>query len=132
VVTGTLVFEGEGRFTEYAGGYDDWELYQRQVAEAPATAAKRAMPPSQAMPGARREDRRRKLSYNEQRELKALPAKIEALEAEQADLHARMGERDFYRQPGATISATIERLASIKNELEASYERWQELESLDT
>src|SRR3970282_2417273 len=41
VVTSTLVFEGDGQFTEYAGGYDDWERYQRQIAEAPATAAKR-------------------------------------------------------------------------------------------
>jgi ABC transport system ATP-binding/permease protein len=129
VVTSTLVFEGDGNFREYAGGYDDWERYQRQIPEAPATPVKRAVPASQAVPDARREDRSRKLSYKEQRELETLPAKIEALEAEQTDLHARMAEGDFYRQPGEAISATIERLESIKSELEASYERWQELES---
>ena len=129
VVTSTLVFEGDGNFREYAGGYDDWERYQRQIPEAPATPVKRAVPASQTAPDARREDRPRKLSYKEQRELETLPAKIEALEAEQTDLHARMAEGDFYRQPGEAISATIERLESIKSELEASYERWQELES---
>ena len=129
VVTSTLVFEGDGNFREYAGGYDDWERYQRQIPEAPATPVKRAVPASQTAPDARREDRPRKLSYKEQRELETLPAKIEALEAEQSDLHARMAEGDFYRQPGEAISATIERLESIKSELEASYERWQELES---
>jgi ABC transport system ATP-binding/permease protein len=126
VVTSTLVFEGDGRFAEYAGGYDDWERYQRRSPEAPA-ALKRAIEPPRA---ARRNDRPRKLSYKEQRELEALPARIEALEFEQADLHSRMSGADFYRQPGETISATIERLESIKSELEASYERWQELESL--
>ncbi len=129
VVTSTLVFEGDGNFREYAGGYDDWERYQRQIPEAPATPVKRAVPASQTAPDARREDRPRKLSYKEQRELETLPAKIEALEAEQSGLHARMAEGDFYRQRGEAISATIERLQSIKSELEASYERWQELES---
>jgi ATP-binding cassette subfamily F protein uup len=62
--------------------------------------------------------------------LEALPARIEALESEQAELHGRMSGADFYRHPGETISATIERLESIKGELEASYQRWQELESL--
>ena len=33
VVTSTLVFEGEGRFREYAGGYEDWERYQRSIPE---------------------------------------------------------------------------------------------------
>jgi ABC transport system ATP-binding/permease protein len=130
VVTSTLVFEGAGNFREYAGGYDDWERYQRQIPEGPAMPVKRAVPASQTVPNVRREDRPRKLSYKEQRELETLPAKIEALEAEQSGLHARMAEGDFYRQPGEVISATIERLESIKSELEASYERWQELESL--
>ena len=129
VVTSTLVFEGDGNFREYAGGYDDWERYQRQIPEASAAPVKRVVPASQTDPDARREDRARKLSYKERRELETLPAKIEALEAEQAGLHARIAEGDFYRQPGEAISATIERLQSIESELEASYERWQELES---
>jgi ATP-binding cassette subfamily F protein uup len=130
VVTSTLVFEGNGKFTEYAGGYEDWERYQRRIPEAPAAGLKRSTESAQAARAGRRDDRPRKLSYKEQRELEALPARIEALESEQADLHSRMSGADFYRQPGDTISATIERLESIKSELEASYERWQELESL--
>jgi ABC transport system ATP-binding/permease protein len=130
VVTSTLVFEGDGKFTEYAGGYDDWERYQRRIPEAPAAPLKRSVESAQAARAGKRDDRPRKLSYKERRELEALPARIEALESEQADLHNRMSGADFYRQPGETISATIERLESIRTELEASYERWQELESL--
>jgi ATP-binding cassette subfamily F protein uup len=130
VVTSTLVFEGDGKFTEYAGGYDDWERYQRRIPEAPAAQLKRSVESAQAARAGKRDDRPRKLSYKERRELEALPARIEALESEQADLHNRMSGADFYRQPGETISATIERLESIRTELEASYERWQELESL--
>jgi ATP-binding cassette subfamily F protein uup len=129
VVTSTLVFEGDGKFMEYAGGYDDWERYQRQIPEAPAQPQRRASTQPTPRPS-KRDDGPRKLSYKEQRELESLPGRIEALEKEQADLHARMGEGDFYRQPSATITATLERLESLKQELEASYQRWQNLESI--
>ena len=131
VVTSTLVFEGDGTFNEYAGGYDDWERYQRQIPEA-ATATKAPVPAqSVATPTeARLSDKPRKLSYKEQRELEALPGKIEALESEQAELHSRLGRPDFYRQAGAKITATIERIEAVKSDLEACYERWQTLESI--
>ncbi|MGH7795507.1 MAG: ATP-binding cassette domain-containing protein [Candidatus Binatia bacterium] len=131
VVTSTLVFEGDGKFSEYAGGYDDWERYQRQIPEAPAMPPKRIN--SQTSPPraeAKSNGKPRKLTYKEQRELETLPAKIEALEAEQSDLHARMGDGDFYRQGSAKITATLERLDAVKLELEASYQRWQDLESV--
>ena len=115
------MFEGAGRFTEYAGGYQDWERYQRPVAAAPPV----TKAPTRA-PG--REARRTgeehggsstagpKLSYREQRELEQLPPRIEQLESEQADLHARMGQGDFYRQPSETITAAMERLEAIRVE----------------
>jgi ABC transport system ATP-binding/permease protein len=133
VVTSTLVFEGEGKFSEYAGGYDDWERYQRRIPEVPAEPQKR--PNTQITPRAARkqdDNGRRKLTYKEQRELEALPGKIEALESEQAELHARMGDADFYRQPSASITATMERIEAVKEELEASYQRWQDLESVSS
>ena len=71
----------------------------------------------------------RKLSYKEQRELEALPKKIEALEAEQAELSTRMGDADFYRQPGDKIATAMERLEAVKNELEVCYARWETLET---
>jgi ATP-binding cassette subfamily F protein uup len=131
VVTSTLVFEGDGRFSEYAGGYDDWERYQRQIPEAPARKAEPAssQPPA-GMAEAKRDGRPRKLTYKEQRELEMLPARIEALEEEQSELHARMGDGDFYRRGSDDITATLERLEAVKLELEARYQRWQELESL--
>src|SRR5574341_498064 len=131
VVTSTLVFEGDGKFSEYAGGYEDWERYQRQIPEVPIETKKRANP--LANPAAletKRNDKPRKLTYKEQRELEALPGKIEALETEQTELHARMGDAEFYRQDSGKIAATMERMETVKVELEARYERWQELESV--
>lgn len=131
VVTSTLVFEGDGRFNEYAGGYDDWERYQRQIPDAAAQARKRAPAPSPSTRAeAKQEGKTRKLTYKEQRELELLPGKIESLEEEQAGIQARMGDADFYRQASDEISAAVRRLEAVRQELEACYRRWQELETV--
>jgi ABC transport system ATP-binding/permease protein len=131
VVTSTLVFEGDGKFGEYAGGYEDWERYQRPI-PAPFAEPQKGV---KVNPQATAEKDKligtpRKLTYKEQRERETLPDRIEALEAEQGELYKLMGEADFYRQPGDKIAATMERLETVKHELEAFYERWQFLESL--
>jgi ATP-binding cassette subfamily F protein uup len=128
VVTSTLVFEGQGKVREYAGGYEDWE---RQRTPSPLTLRPRRA--STALAGSppvkNRGDETGKLSYKEQRELEALPGKIEALETEQAQLHALMGNAEFYRQASDKIAATVERLETIKNELDVCYDRWESLEA---
>jgi ABC transport system ATP-binding/permease protein len=129
VVTNTLVFEGDGKVRDYAGGYEDW---QRQSSAAERSAALKPTVNKLGVPAPlneKRGDSKRRLSYKEQRELESLPGKIEALEAEQAKLQTRMGEGDFYRQPSHMITAGIERLETVKKDLEECYARWQALES---
>ncbi len=95
VVTSTLVFEGEGRVGEYVGGYDDW-LRQRPPAS-PEKAEKAAARSEKPRPV---RERRPTLSFKEQRELEALPPRIESLEAEQAELVQTLSDPSFYRQGG--------------------------------
>ena len=125
VVTSTLVYEGEGRFVEYAGGYTDW-LSQRGASEEPATTEKKARGHKP------RTARARKLTFKEQRELEALPARIEALETEQAELHEKMGDPAFYQDARDAIAVAQQRLATLEGELEQAYERWQELDAIET
>jgi ATP-binding cassette subfamily F protein uup len=131
VVTSTLVFAGQGRIKEYVGGYSDW-LRQRKIPEPIQDAAQGAVRPGpvDAAGGERPAGRARKLSYKDQRELDALPAKIEALEAEQSRLHAFVNEGGFYQQAPGEISLTLARLEALNAELQACYERWETLESL--
>jgi ABC transport system ATP-binding/permease protein len=131
IVTSTLVYERPGKFAEYAGGYQDWLRCQQLDAETRIAAPKTSSPPAviATSGGAKRNHRTGKLSYKEKRELDALPAKIEALEAEQSELHVCMGDAEFYRQPGSKIAAALERLKALRNELEECYARWQSLES---
>ncbi|RUQ99970.1 ATP-binding cassette domain-containing protein [Legionella septentrionalis] len=118
VVTSLLVFEGNGHFKEYMGGYDD---YQQQRKE------KRASPPAVA-PSAQRRNAD-KLSYNEQRELSQLPQKIETLEAKIAALQENMAAPAFYQQDGDAISQSNQQLAAFETELSQLYGRWEFLES---
>jgi ATP-binding cassette subfamily F protein uup len=126
VVTSTLVFEGGGKIGEYVGGYEDWARYRERIAE--LTAASTEEPAAASPAPERRRARSGKLSYKEQRELETLPAKIEALEAEQAELHAALSDEAFHRGPRDKVVVAAARLEALAKELEASYARWQELE----
>jgi ATP-binding cassette subfamily F protein uup len=72
---------------------------------------------------------RRRRSYKEQRELDALPATIEALESQQADLARAIADPAFYRQDKATITTKLAALDAIEGSLAAAYARWEALEA---
>ena len=122
VVTGTLVFEGQGQVSEYAGGYDDW-LQQRRQPDTPEK------PPVRAEKQRVKSERPRKLSYKEQLELDRLPRQIETLEAEQAALYQDMADPLFYQRNREDIAKAKERLKTLENELETAFSRWEVLES---
>ena len=138
VVTTTFAFEGGGEVQEYVGGYEDW-VRQRRKNDAGSERTRPTSASGAAMPGDSRgkaEPRgaaaavaSRKLSYKEQRELEAAPARIEALAAEERELNARIAAPEFYKEGGEAIAATLARLAEMGTELAKAYGRWHELES---
>ena len=152
VVTSTLVFEGGGRIGEYVGGYSDWvrqrpsgwtgrvaaTLNQGAVggAEAPtaqpsdmAKSAGASAPPTMASDATSvAAQPKRKLGYKDARELAALPARIEALEAKIAGLQDAMNDPAFYRRDAAAIAAHRAGIAAAEAELAQAYARWQALE----
>ncbi|HXC10110.1 MAG TPA: ATP-binding cassette domain-containing protein [Steroidobacteraceae bacterium] len=133
VVTSTLVFEGGAQVNEYVGGYSDW---QRQRASSSPTAARGAPslspsaapatpPPAAPAPG----PKARRLSYKDQRELAALPGKIQGLEAEQLELQTAIADPALFKSDAARATAALQRLQALTVELENAYSRWDELES---
>jgi len=142
VVTSTIAWEGDpawggrpGLWREYEGGYEDWKLQRARAralqaaASVPVTAAPAPAAPAQPSPaaGGGVSSSARKLSYKEQRELDALPARIEALEAEQRTINAELADGLlFARHPqrGAELTA---RHAQIEDELMNALERWETL-----
>ena len=71
---------------------------------------------------------KRRLAYHEKRELESLPAKIETLDAEIAELHDVMAQPEFYKQPSDEIARKQARLKELDQQLAAAYRRWEELE----
>ena len=116
VVTSTFVLEGDGEVRQYPGGYADYERYKGEV-RGVSKPPQPSKPPKPSKPS--KPSKPPKLSYNEQRELDALPARIDALEKEIAAIEADLVAGKIY---------TSERLAPAQEELEAAVERWAELE----
>ena len=70
---------------------------------------------------------RSKLSYKEQRELAELPAKIEALEKEQAKARAQLADGSIYQRDPGLAQQLFKRDAEIDEVLLAAMERWEVL-----
>jgi len=137
VVTSTIAWEGDlapGLWREYEGGYEDWQTQRararglRESAERKSAAPAPAKPRA-AAPAAASTAKPRKLGYKEQRELDALPARIEALEAEQKDLAALLASAELYAEDPVRAEAAQMRYAQIDDELLAALERWEALAS---
>jgi ATP-binding cassette subfamily F protein uup len=129
VVTSTLVAEGDGRWQEYEGSVQDW-LAQAARALAAKPAAAKAAPAPAPVVAAPPAAPKRKLSYKEQRELDALPAQIEALEKEQAELQTLLAGSELYTQGAERIAAVTARAAQLDDELLQRLERWTQLSEM--
>jgi ABC transport system ATP-binding/permease protein len=128
IVTSTIVFE-DGNVREYVGGYDDW-LRQRSGRIADTVDAKRekSQPATWSAQKTAVTSTKRRLTYKEQQERISLPALIEQLEAEIAQLHDSMAKPEFYQQPGTAIAKQQGRLTELETRRTAAYARWEELE----
>ncbi|MEP7380497.1 MAG: ATP-binding cassette domain-containing protein [Gemmatimonadota bacterium] len=139
VVTSTLVMEGKGAIGEYAGGYADW-VRQRSTpiieaarpvpkpapAVRPSAATQRNEKPNAAKQSAAKP---RKLTYREQKELEALPERIDAFEREKGALYERLADPVVLRDSAAVAAASIS-LKKAESALAAAIARWEELETV--
>lgn len=139
VVTSTLVFEGNGLWREYEGGVLDWQTQAARASELREqntdTPAVKAPAPAEsqkpaALPASPATNAKRKLSYKEQRELEALPQRIEALEAEQKAIDDALADGSLYGSDPAKAAAMATRHGEIEEALMEALERWDALSQL--
>ena len=130
VVTSTLAWDGPGQWREYEGGVQDWLAQSarwqamREAPAAPPDANEKRPAPA---PDQREPLQKKKLSYKDQRELDALPARIEALEGEQADIRRQLADGTLYQSDLQKAVALQARDGAIEEELMAALERWEVL-----
>mgnify|MGYP003616870192 FL=1 len=134
VVTSTLAWDGPGAWREYEGGVQDWlaqsaRWQAMREAEAGAASDVSDQTSPQRTPDKREQLQKKKLSYKDQRELDALPALIDALEQEQADIRARLADGTLYQTDLDQAVALQARDGVIEEELMAALERWETLSS---
>jgi len=121
IATTTLVFEGAGRVTAYAGGWSDY-LAQRTESAAPATAP---MPKAQAKTVKEAKSAKPKaLSFTEAHRLEKLPAEIARLEAEIAKLEELLSDAELFTREPVKFRKATEALTQRQSSLAAAEEEW--------
>ena len=123
VVTSTLVFEGAGRVNEYVGGYTDW--VRQRTPDAPVA----PVPVKRAETIAAKGAKKKRLTFNEQKELAGLPDRIDALEQERTRQYASLADPAFTRDGAALLQATA-RITALDQEIGTLTDRWEALESI--
>ncbi|MBZ6077916.1 ABC-F family ATP-binding cassette domain-containing protein [Microvirga puerhi] len=130
-VSSVLMSEGNGRWVEYAGGYADMVAQRGEGVQARAVEreakpkAEKVAATPQAAPASKR-----KLSFNEQHDLKTLPRRLEELEAKIAKVQEILADPDLYARDPARFQKAMETLAALQSDLGTAEERWLELEML--
>jgi ATP-binding cassette subfamily F protein uup len=123
VATSTIVFDDDGQVREYVGGYDDW-VHQRRLDQ-----QERSDKPKSVAKPIKSGGKKSSLTYQEQLDLAALPKQIETMELKQTELHDKISQPEFYQQAEDKVSAVQAQLAELTEELEFTYDRWQQLEA---
>jgi ATP-binding cassette subfamily F protein uup len=132
VVTSTLAAEGDGRWTEYAGGYSDM-MAQRQSDLPPRPPPSGAGSTPARAPAAEKADSggaatARKMSFKDRHALEKLPGQISVLQKDVARLRDVLANPDLYAKDPKKFAATGDALAKAESDLAEAEERWLELE----
>ena len=126
VATSVLMAEGNGKWTEYAGGYSDMIAQRGAGVEARKVKAEAAK--SSAAPRAEQPQSQRKLSFKEKHALETLPAKIKKLEDEIGTLEAKLADASLFSRDPKAFDSAASRLTAARGELAKAEEQWLELE----
>jgi ATP-binding cassette subfamily F protein uup len=129
VATSVIVAEGEGRWTEYAGGYTDM-VSQRGFGVTKPEVEKtsrpaRALPPTASPPAAKA-----KLSFKQKHALETLPKDIARHDAEITRLNALLADASLYTRDPKTFADASAKLAAAEAAKSKAEDEWLELEMI--
>jgi ABC transport system ATP-binding/permease protein len=130
-VNAVIMSEGDGRWTEYAGGYTDMLAQRgqgvaskRPIRPKPAIDGKSSQPAPESRPGKRR------LSFHEKHALEILPQQIATLQGRIGQLQRRLDDPNLYARDREAFAAVSDSLAAAQLELTSAEEKWLQLEIL--
>ena len=124
-------FEGQGKITDIVGGYSDYEAYAAYLAEQEKQLQQiKQEKPEASSQQEKPQKKSNKLSYKLKLELEELPSKVEQLEKALDAQQIVVNDPDFFKQDAVITTDALNQLAQLESELEAAFERWEELEDL--
>ncbi len=130
LVSGVIVPEGDGRWTEYAGGYSDMliqrgeDLKREQPASEPKKDAPK--PAASSIPAAPKQ----KMSFKHKHALETLPKTIATLQAKVTELQSKLADPKLYQRDRSGFEKITTDLGETQRKLAAAEEQWLELEML--
>lgn len=138
VATSIFAIEENGNVFEAVGGYSDYEvgkkIRDKEAANAARIAAekeasKASVSSNSPAASSSVEVKKKKRSYNEEREYVALPEKIEKLECEIAERQTELSKPEVFTNAARIVELQKE-ISERETALEKAYERYEELDSL--
>lgn len=133
VVTRSWVFNrAKGRIEHVPGGFADWLQQGGQLTDLEASpeivVAEKPVMEAPVTPMVANKPKQ-KLSYKYQRELEAMPEKIEQVEQKLAELHNFVNDASFFSKPHTEQASVYQALEQMQTELDTLMARWLQLES---
>lgn len=125
-VTSTIVLDGSGTATEYAGGYSDYIRQKQEIQKQAKISTKKSTKKTVE----RKPQKKTKLSYKHQRALEELPKQIELLEKKTAELENRLADSSFYTSNPQEFENTSIKLEQLKTTITKMEEEWLEIEMM--
>ena len=130
VATAVIWAEGNGRFTEYAGGFSDAVAQRGEDMKARTRSAAAASRPKTRDAEPTRASETKKLSFKDKHALETLPGKMDALRASMEEMKAALADPALYARDPKRFTSLSEKLGQATTELAGMEDRWLELEIL--
>ena len=140
VVTSMIAYEGDGKWQEYEGGYEDYRIQKKRFdaltqANTASTVNKTASKEdkkSESRSEVKQSVTKSKLSNKEKAELDKLPNQIEQLEKKQLVLSEQLANPEIYKGDAHLIVTLKNELTQIEDQMARSMKRWEELLEKDS
>ncbi len=140
VVTSMIAYEGDGKWQEYEGGYEDYTVQKKRfdeftqannassVNKTPSKEDKKVENKHEIKPNVTKS----KLSNKEKAELDKLPNQIEQLEKKQLVLSEQLANPEIYKGEAHVIVTLKNELTQVEEQMTRSMKRWEELLEKDS
>ena len=144
VVTSMIAYEGDGKWQEYEGGYEDYRIQKKRfdaltqantastVNKTASKEDKKSESKSESKSEVKQSVTKSKLSNKEKAELDKLPNQIEQLEKRQLVLSEQLANPEIYKGDAHLIVTLKNELTQIEDQMARSMKRWEELLEKDS